>query len=96
MSKLTEEQTRRVAEMARLSLSEDEVKQMTKQLEEFVTYAEQLEQLPADNVEPTAHVSTVKNVLREDSARMWISREEALKNVPEEKDGLIKVPAILE
>lgn len=96
MSGITEDQTRRVAEMARLKLTDEEVKMFTKQLDELIEYAEQLNELPTDNIEPTSHVAELKNVMREDRARTWISREEALKNVPEQKDGLIKVPAILE
>lgn len=96
MSGITEDQTRRVAEMARLKLTDEEVKMFTKQLDELIEYAEQLNELPTDNIEPTSHVAELKNVMREDRARTWISREEALKNVPEQKDGLIKVPVILE
>lgn len=96
MSGITEEQTRKVAEMARLKLTDEEVKRFTQQLDKLIEYAEQLNELPTENVEPTSHVLELKNVMREDHARTMISREEALKNVPEQKDGLIKVPAILE
>lgn len=96
MSRITEEQTRRVAEVARLKLTDEEVKGFTQQLDGLIGYAEQLNELSTDNVEPTTHVTELKNVMREDKARTWISREEALKNTPEQMDGLIKVPAILE
>lgn len=96
MAGITEEQTRQIAEVARLKLSEEEVKKFTKQLQRFVEFAEQLQEVPTDDVEPTAQAVHTKNVMRDDNAKPWISRDEALKNVPEQKDGFIKVPAILE
>lgn len=96
MAGITEEQTRQVAEIARLILSEEEVKKFTKQLQQFVQYAEQLKEVSTDHVAPTSRIEHTKNVLRDDVVKQWISRDEALKNVPEHKDGLIKVPAILD
>lgn len=96
MAGITEEQTRQVAEVARLKLSEEEVKKFTKQLQQFVEYAEQLKEVSTDHVEPTTRVAHTKNVMRDDNVKRWISRDEALKNVPEQKDGFIKVPAILD
>ncbi len=96
MSRITPDETRRVAELVRLKLTDEEVNLYTKQLDELIEYAEQLKELSTNNVEPTSHVVNLKNVMREDNARTWISREEALKNAPEQMDGLVKVPAILE
>jgi aspartyl-tRNA(Asn)/glutamyl-tRNA(Gln) amidotransferase subunit C len=96
MSGITEEQTRQIAEIARLKLSEEEVKKFTKQLQQIVEYVEQLNEVPTDHVAPTSRIEHTKNVLRDDIVKQWISRDEALKNVPEHKDGLIKVPAILD
>jgi aspartyl-tRNA(Asn)/glutamyl-tRNA(Gln) amidotransferase subunit C len=96
MSRITEEQVKHVANLARLQLSEKEVELFTKQLDDIISYAEQLNELDVENVEPTTHVLDLKNVLREDKSRKWISREEALKNAPEEQDGQVKVPSILE
>lgn len=96
MSRITEEQTRHVANLARLKLTDEEVELFTKQLDDIIAYAEQLNELSTEDVEPTSHVFDLKNVTREDKARKWISREEALENAPDHMDGLVKVPAILE
>lgn len=96
MSRITPEETSRVAELVRLKLTDEEVNLYTKQLDELIEYADQLKELSTDQVEPTSQVVNLKNVMREDDARTWISREEALKNAPEQMDGLVKVPAILE
>lgn len=96
MTNISEEQTRQVADLARLELSDDEVELFTKQLADIITYAEKLNELDTTGVEPLSHVHELKNVLREDKARTWISRDEALENAPDHEGGLFKVPTILE
>lgn len=85
-----------VAHLARLSMSEEEVDLFTKDLDAIIQYAEQLNEVNTENIEPTTHVLDLKNVMRKDEAKKWLSQEEALKNAPDKKDGQIKVPSILE
>ncbi|MCM3575460.1 MULTISPECIES: Asp-tRNA(Asn)/Glu-tRNA(Gln) amidotransferase subunit GatC [Mesobacillus] len=96
MSRISEEQVKHVAHLARLAITEDEAKMLTDQLDKIITYAEQLNELNTDNVEPTSHVLEIKNVMREDRAKEGLPREEVLKNAPEHQDGQIKVPGIME
>jgi aspartyl-tRNA(Asn)/glutamyl-tRNA(Gln) amidotransferase subunit C len=96
MSRISEEQVKHVAHLARLAITEKEAKMLTDQLDKIITYAEQLNELNTDNVEPTAHVLEIKNVMREDRAKKGLPREEVLKNAPEHQDGQIKVPGIME
>lgn len=96
MSRISEEQVKHVAHLARLAITEEEAQMLTDQLDKIITYAEQLNELNTDNVEPTAHVLEIKNVMREDRAKEGLPREEVLKNAPEHKDGQIKVPGIME
>ncbi|MBT2638655.1 MULTISPECIES: Asp-tRNA(Asn)/Glu-tRNA(Gln) amidotransferase subunit GatC [unclassified Bacillus (in: firmicutes)] len=96
MSRISEEQVKHVAHLARLAITEKEAKMLTDQLDKIITYAEQLNELNTDNVEPTAHVLEIKNVMREDRAKEGLPREEVLKNAPEHQDGQIKVPGIME
>ena len=96
MSRITKEEVRHVANLARLSLNEEEIDLFTKQLDDIITYAEQLNELNTEHIEPTSHVLDLKNVLREDKARTWISRDEALANAPDQENGQVKVPAILD
>ncbi|WP_226086439.1 Asp-tRNA(Asn)/Glu-tRNA(Gln) amidotransferase subunit GatC [Mesobacillus sp. S13] len=96
MSRISEEQVKHVAHLARLAITEKEAKMLTDQLDKIITYAEQLNELNTDNVEPTAHVLEIKNVMREDRAKEGLPREEVLKNAPEHQDGQIKVPGIIE
>ncbi|WP_042225192.1 Asp-tRNA(Asn)/Glu-tRNA(Gln) amidotransferase subunit GatC [Oceanobacillus manasiensis] len=96
MADITKEQVKHVAHLARLAVTDEEVDKFTEQLSSIITYAEQLNELDTDGVEPTTHVLDLKNVLRKDEPKEWITQEEALKNAPDKKDGHYRVPSILE
>ncbi|WP_407271321.1 Asp-tRNA(Asn)/Glu-tRNA(Gln) amidotransferase subunit GatC [Radiobacillus sp. PE A8.2] len=96
MAEISKEQVKHVAHLARLAISDEEVETMTKQLGDIIKYAELLNELDTENVEPTTHVLDLKNVMRKDEARKWINREDALKNAPDQKNGQFRVPSILE
>ncbi|MGO4110976.1 Asp-tRNA(Asn)/Glu-tRNA(Gln) amidotransferase subunit GatC [Paenibacillus sp. YAF4_2] len=85
-----------VANLARLELTSEEKEQFTGQLNAILKYAEKLDSLNTDNVEPTSHVLPITNVMREDVTRESLPIEKVLLNAPDEEDGQIKVPAVLE
>ncbi|KKB35726.1 Asp-tRNA(Asn)/Glu-tRNA(Gln) amidotransferase subunit GatC [Bacillus thermotolerans] len=96
MSRISEEQVRHVAHLARLAVTDEEVERFTAQLDSIIEFAEQLNELDTENVKPTAHVLDMKNVLREDKSAPGLPREEVLKNAPDHENGQIKVPSIIE
>lgn len=96
MSEISKEQVKHVAHLARLAITEEEVETMTKQLGAIINYAELLNELDTENVEPTTHVLDLKNVMRKDEPRKWIEKEDALKNAPDQANGHFRVPSILE
>ncbi|KZE64778.1 glutamyl-tRNA amidotransferase [Fictibacillus phosphorivorans] len=96
MSRISKEQVKHVAHLARLAVTEEEAELLTEQLDKIIGFAEELNELDTDNVEPTTHVLELKNVLREDEVRNSVSVDEAMKNAPAQKDGQFKVPNILE
>lgn len=96
MTAISKDQVKHVAHLARLDVSEEEAEMLTEQLSSIINYAEQLNELDTDGVEPTTHVLDLKNVLRKDEPKDWITQEEALKNAPDKADGQFKVPSILE
>ena len=59
-----------VANLARLAITEEEAEKFTNQLDAIIAFAEQLNELDTDNVEPTSHVLDIKNVMREDIANL--------------------------
>lgn len=85
-----------VAGLARLQLTDEEKAQFTEQLNAILQYADKLNELDTENVEPTSHVMAVKNVMRDDEVESSLSIEEVVRNAPDEEDGQIKVPAVLE
>jgi aspartyl-tRNA(Asn)/glutamyl-tRNA(Gln) amidotransferase subunit C len=95
MSRISIDQVKHVANLARLAITEEEAEKFAKQLDAIITFAEQLNELDTENVEPTSHVLDIKNVLREDIPKKGLPREDVLKNAPEEKEGQFKVPSIL-
>lgn len=96
MSRISEEEVKHVANLARLAVTDDEVKKFQQNLDAIITYAEQLNEIDTENIEPTSHVLDMKNVMREDVPSKGLPREEVLKNAPEHQDGQIKVPSIIE
>jgi aspartyl-tRNA(Asn)/glutamyl-tRNA(Gln) amidotransferase subunit C len=96
MSRISKEQVKHVAHLARLAITEEEAEIFTQQLDSIIMFAEQLNELDTEGVEPTSHVLNIKNILREDKAAAGHPREEVLKNAPDHQDGQFKVPSILE
>lgn len=93
---ISKEQVHKVAHLARLKLSESEAEQFAQQLSQILSFAEKLNELDTDHVEPTSHVLRLSNVLRDDQVIPSITREKALQNAPEQQDGMFKVPAVFE
>ncbi|GAD14635.1 aspartyl/glutamyl-tRNA amidotransferase subunit C [Geobacillus kaustophilus GBlys] len=96
MSRISIEQVKHVADLARLAITDEEAEMFTKQLDAIITFAEQLNELDTENVPPTSHVLDMRNVMREDIPEPGLPREEVLKNAPDQQDGQFRVPAILE
>ncbi|WP_227396856.1 Asp-tRNA(Asn)/Glu-tRNA(Gln) amidotransferase subunit GatC [Jeotgalibacillus aurantiacus] len=96
MTKITTDEVKHVAHLARLSITEEEAAKFADQLGAIITFAEQLNELDTDHVEPTTHVLEMKNIMREDKSVDGLPREKVLKNAPDHQDGQVKVPTILE
>lgn len=86
----------KVARLARLELSEEEKETFGNQLEQILTYMEQLNRLDTTGVEPTSHAIPIHNVFREDETRPSHPQEEVLGIAPDEEGGYFKVPRIIE
>lgn len=93
---LTRDEVQKVALLARLELSDEELDEQAKHFNELLTQLERLQELDVTGIEPTSHSIPLVNVLREDRARPSLSREEALANAPESREGCIVVPRIVE
>jgi len=86
----------KVARLARLELSEGEMETFGNQLEQILTYMEQLNRLDTTGVEPTSHAIPIYNIFREDEVKPSFLQEKVLAIAPDEEDGHFKVPKIIE
>ncbi|HOZ56509.1 MAG: Aspartyl/glutamyl-tRNA(Asn/Gln) amidotransferase subunit C [Parcubacteria group bacterium ADurb.Bin316] len=94
---LSKEEIQHIANLARLELSEEEIKIYGEQLSHILSYIDQLKEVDTAGVEPTAQVTGMKNVLRSDEIVKWDKKqvEQALKQASELKDKMVKVKRIL-
>ncbi|MGL4651469.1 MAG: Asp-tRNA(Asn)/Glu-tRNA(Gln) amidotransferase subunit GatC [Caldilineaceae bacterium] len=90
---LTPDEVRHVAELAKLSLSDDEVALFGRQLSAILDYADQLSQVDTSHVPPTPYVLPLENVLRDDVARPSLPNEISLANAPAQANGFFRVRA---
>jgi aspartyl-tRNA(Asn)/glutamyl-tRNA(Gln) amidotransferase subunit C len=86
----------KVALLARLRVSPDELQMFTGQLNSIMDYVAQLQELDTSDVEPLAHGIEVRNVFREDVRTDALPREAALANAPKRNQESFLVPAVLE
>jgi aspartyl-tRNA(Asn)/glutamyl-tRNA(Gln) amidotransferase subunit C len=93
---ISKEQVEHVAKLARLTLSAEEKTMFTSQLNDILQFAEKLNELDTDQVEPTSHIYPVANVMRADETKPSLDRGKALLNAPDQRDGLFRVPAVFE
>ena len=93
---ISSQDVQHVAKLASLNLSSEEELMFTEQLNAILQYAEKLDGLDTEGIEPTTHVLHLSNVMREDEQRESLPIEKVLLNAPEDEDGQFKVPAVLE
>ena len=86
----------KVARLARIEISREEMEVFGRQLDQILTYMEQLNQLDTEGVEPTSHAIPFYNAFREDQAEPSFPREDVLGIAPEEEMKHFKVPRIIE
>ncbi len=93
---LSADEVAKVALLARLRISPDELEMFTGQLNSIVEFVAQLQELPTADVEPLAHGVEVRNVFRDDVRGPSLPREAALANAPRRNAESFLVPAVLE
>ncbi len=93
---ISKDEVKYVADLARLSFKEEEMRALEKELSSVLDYAAALSQLDTQSVKPTEHILPLQNVLRKDEVKPSLPREKALANAPEAENGGFKVPRVLE
>ena len=95
MTKITKEEVRKVAELARLELNKSEINNHAEQLEKILEYIKQLEEIDTNEVPCTTRAIEVINVFRKDKKQNSDCKEELLDLAPSREDEYFKVPKIL-
>jgi aspartyl-tRNA(Asn)/glutamyl-tRNA(Gln) amidotransferase subunit C len=86
----------KVARLARIGLSADELASYGTQLEGILEHAARVQALPTEGVPPTAHPLPMVNAHRSDEVEPTLDRDEVLAQAPDAIDGYFRVPAFLE
>jgi aspartyl-tRNA(Asn)/glutamyl-tRNA(Gln) amidotransferase subunit C len=96
MAQLTRDDVLKLARLARLSLTDEEVEEFAKELTDVLQYVEQLSKVDVAGLAPTSQVTGLKNVMRDDTIIDYgVSPEDLLRNVPHTQDGQIKVKRMI-
>jgi len=94
--KLSREEVKHLALLARLGLSEAEVERFREQLSNILESFETLQQVDTTDVPPTAHSIALESVLRDDEPAPSLPAGEVLANAPGQEENYFKVRAVLE
>jgi aspartyl-tRNA(Asn)/glutamyl-tRNA(Gln) amidotransferase subunit C len=89
-------QIRRVADLARIDVTEDEAQRVLAQLNDIFRMIERMQAVDTDGVEPMAHPLGGAQRLRDDAVTVSDERAANLANAPEQQDGLFLVPRVIE
>ena len=95
MTKITKEEVKKVAQLARLELNEDQISNHSVQLEKILEYIKQLEKIDTYDVPCTTRAIEVINVFRKDEKKNSDCNEELLELGPSREDKYFKVPKII-
>ena len=95
MTRITKEEVKKVALLARLELNDDEINNQAEQLEKILEYIKQLEKIDTDDVPCTTRAIEVVNVLRKDEKKKFNSTDELLELGPSREEKYFKVPKII-
>ena len=95
MTKITKEEVKKVAHLARLELNENEINNHAEQLEKILDYVKQLEKIDTDDIPCTTRAIEVINVLRKDEKKISDCTEDLLELAPSKEDKFFKVPKII-
>lgn len=96
MTMITHEELLRVASLSKLEIDANDLDHFAEGVNNIVDFVEQLQEVDTEGVEPTFHGNKLRDVYREDVAKLRGNTEELLANTPEREGNYIKVPEMIE
>ncbi len=94
-TKISQAEVEHIAQLARIELDEKDKKTFSAQLTEILEYVHKLNEVDTNDVEPTAHVTQLKNIKRSDKAGTCTGQADLIKAAPDSQDNCVKVKAVL-
>jgi aspartyl-tRNA(Asn)/glutamyl-tRNA(Gln) amidotransferase subunit C len=92
---ITKNDILKVAALARLDLTPEELDRFSKDLAQILTYVEQIQKVDTEGIVPQSQFIKAENVFRSDSIRPSLPRSEALANAPDRDEEYFRVPRVL-
>lgn len=93
--KVSKEELLHIANLAQLSLNDDEIDNYLKNLEEILNFANIVNNAPVDDLDVTIGANEAKNVFRKDEVKVFEDNEALLKNAPSKEQNMFKIPKVL-
>jgi aspartyl-tRNA(Asn)/glutamyl-tRNA(Gln) amidotransferase subunit C len=88
--------TLKLAKLARLSLNDEQLNSLEKDLTSIVSFIDQLKEINTEKIDPTSNSLNQDLILRDDIAENKLSNEDLLRNVPDSELGFFVVPKVIE
>ena len=96
LMKISEDEVRYVAQLARLRLDEGQIHEMSETLSKILTYMDKLNEVDTSDVSPTSHVVKMETAFRKDEVKESLPQDHALQNAPDRIGAFYRVPKIIE
>lgn len=93
---ISKEDVNYIAKLSKLEFNDAEVDQFATDLNSILDYVKKLDELDTSDVEPTSHVLSIHNAVREDVTKPSLTSEKALRNAPSGVNGHFEVPRVIE
>jgi len=93
---VTKKDVEKIAELARLKFSDEEIESFTPQMNDILNYMEKLNELDTEQVEPLSHPIEQTNVFRNDELKASAQTKDALQNAPDKNEQYFKVPKVIQ
>lgn len=93
---LSKDQVQKIANLARIEISEDEAEKYSTELSDILGFVEKLNEADTEGIEPIAHITGAKNIMRGDKVVEYDddTKNNIINNFPEKKDRFDKVKAV--
>ena len=90
-----EEEIMHLAKLAALKLTDEEVKKYSKDMEEIIKFAGQVNEVNTDGINTTASTLDIYNVFRKDEVKDFGDKEALLQNAPSQDEGMFRIPKVI-